>query len=248
MKLKLLIGAAAIFSSINFANAGLISGDTEWLDLSLTNNLNYSELTDLLAKEEYSNYSLATLEQVNALFLPVQNEITQGSTANGYFDFSHVTSQQSLDVFAWIRGGRAEYPGGYGAATTVNTNEFIESDIHYSQYLSFGDAVTKPCEGFERDFGICDPDNLVQGHVTGIFGMVNDANNPNRFMGTVARENSAYNLAGNTSHIYDDADKRTMRSWLVTRDVNGTTDIPEPSTLAIFALGLVGLVSRRFKK
>ncbi|WP_310649977.1 PEP-CTERM sorting domain-containing protein [Colwellia sp. MB02u-14] len=25
-------------------------------------------------------------------------------------------------------------------------------------------------------------------------------------------------------------------------------DVPEPSTLAIFALGMIGLVSRRFKK
>jgi hypothetical protein len=29
---------------------------------------------------------------------------------------------------------------------------------------------------------------------------------------------------------------------------NPTTDIPEPSTLAIFSLGLLGLISRRFKK
>jgi hypothetical protein len=28
----------------------------------------------------------------------------------------------------------------------------------------------------------------------------------------------------------------------------GTTSVPEPSTLAIFALGLIGLASRRFKK
>jgi len=31
-------------------------------------------------------------------------------------------------------------------------------------------------------------------------------------------------------------------------DISYTTDVPEPSTLAIFALGMMGLASRRFKK
>ena len=30
--------------------------------------------------------------------------------------------------------------------------------------------------------------------------------------------------------------------------VFGTVDVPEPSTLAIFALGMIGLAARRFKK
>ena len=30
--------------------------------------------------------------------------------------------------------------------------------------------------------------------------------------------------------------------------IAGSTDVPEPSTLAIFALGLLGLTSRKFKK
>ena len=29
---------------------------------------------------------------------------------------------------------------------------------------------------------------------------------------------------------------------------NSSTEVPEPSTLAIFALGMIGLASRRFKK
>ena len=37
-------------------------------------------------------------------------------------------------------------------------------------------------------------------------------------------------------------------SFLVYRDLNQVTDVPEPSTLAIFALGVMGLASRRFKK
>lgn len=35
---------------------------------------------------------------------------------------------------------------------------------------------------------------------------------------------------------------------VITPASNGVTDVPEPTTLAIFALGMVGLLSRRFKK
>jgi len=37
-------------------------------------------------------------------------------------------------------------------------------------------------------------------------------------------------------------------SWLLVEDEDSKQSIPEPSTFAIFALGLIGLASRRFKK
>jgi hypothetical protein len=37
-------------------------------------------------------------------------------------------------------------------------------------------------------------------------------------------------------------------SAAITPASNGVTDVTEPSTLAIFALGMIGLVSRRFNK
>ncbi|MCJ8321967.1 MAG: PEP-CTERM sorting domain-containing protein [Colwellia sp.] len=41
-----------------------------------------------------------------------------------------------------------------------------------------------------------------------------------------------------------------MGSWIFKADepITGTANVPEPSTLAIFALGMIGLASRRFKK
>jgi len=234
----------------NVANAGLINGNTEWLDLSLTNNLNYSELSTLLSNSEYSGYSLATLSQVNSLFSPVLNDISQGSTVDGYYDVSHVTSQPTLDVFAWIREGRAQATG-YGAATTVNTNYFFETNMTYAQQLSFGSLVNKPCEGFERDFGICDPNDPEQGRLTGSFNMNNDKNDATKDIYFRHENNSAYTLAGATSYVLGDDENLQSRSWLVTRAFNGSdgvASVPEPSTLAIFALGMIGLASRRFKK
>lgn len=59
---------------------------------------------------------------------------------------------------------------------------------------------------------------------------------------------------GNLTFVYDpsqasnwteESNANHVGSWLV-RDA--VVDVPEPSTLAIFALGLIGLASRRFKK
>ena len=36
--------------------------------------------------------------------------------------------------------------------------------------------------------------------------------------------------------------------WFLVRESQRQTQVPEPSTLAIFALGMIGLASRRFKK
>jgi hypothetical protein len=53
---------------------------------------------------------------------------------------------------------------------------------------------------------------------------------------------SNYGAAGNYSNLLS---KSSQASSVLVRSV---TDVPEPSTLAIFALGMIGLASRRFKK
>jgi len=55
------------------------------------------------------------------------------------------------------------------------------------------------------------------------------------------------NLTVNSSH--EQYSTMLVRDVAIVSDPNGgTTDVPEPSTFAIFALGMVGLASRRFKK
>jgi hypothetical protein len=49
--------------------------------------------------------------------------------------------------------------------------------------------------------------------------------------------NDAASFGGDFGALYNELNNK----WLV-------TDVPEPSTLAIFALGMIGLASRRFKK
>lgn len=41
---------------------------------------------------------------------------------------------------------------------------------------------------------------------------------------------------------------QNFTGFVMIKDDTQSTDVPEPSTLAIFTLGMIGLVSRRFKK
>jgi hypothetical protein len=51
-----------------------------------------------------------------------------------------------------------------------------------------------------------------------------------------------------TRVAYDGIQNRAISHGAVGVWLYRTVDVPEPSTLAIFALGMIGLASRRFKK
>jgi len=90
------------------------------------------------------------------------------------------------------------------------------------------------------------------------FGTINGAVALAGFTSTITPNDAAIVLGngGNTianGWLFWDADITANNTRLVANQVdfllNGSaTDVPEPSTLAIFALGMIGLASRRFKK
>ncbi|MFT5312448.1 MAG: hypothetical protein ACI8Z9_000926 [Paraglaciecola sp.] len=55
---------------------------------------------------------------------------------------------------------------------------------------------------------------------------------------------SSFTASNNYSHVGGNQ----PITWLVLKESSSLSVVPEPSTLAIFALGLMGLASRRFKK
>jgi hypothetical protein len=59
-----------------------------------------------------------------------------------------------------------------------------------------------------------------------------------------------FNNAGNNFYLFSAEVASELAAFNGTNVVSQsvTNDVPEPSTLAVFALGLMGLVSRRFKK
>ncbi|MDO6447576.1 PEP-CTERM sorting domain-containing protein, partial [Colwellia sp. 1_MG-2023] len=60
-------------------------------------------------------------------------------------------------------------------------------------------------------------------------------------VGTQILKTSLFTVADITDMTYN----QYNYAWVT---VTKSTDVPEPSTLAIFALGMIGLASRRFKK
>jgi hypothetical protein len=101
-------------------------------------------------------------------------------------------------------------------------------------------------------------------------GSFYDRNTPNRKVAYRAASDDVLNFSQVDNRISADLSTGNVGSqgatWMYYRDENGTTlntrvkwrlgpatskahlDVPEPSTLAIFALGMIGLASRRFKQ
>jgi len=70
------------------------------------------------------------------------------------------------------------------------------------------------------------------------------------FVGTFAVVGGPANIAGAwTVDLYEDFDDSGVDATFRESTIRlNAVDVPEPSTLAIFALGMIGLASRRFKK
>lgn len=95
----------------------------------------------------------------------------------------------------------------------------------------------------------------------GNLGSIFDQNSPTTYTdyipsltSTVSLTQGAYTYAFGSNYLSEDEARSGSASTPyqsgVTYDysITSSTDIPEPSTLAIFALGLLGLASRRVKK
>ena len=67
------------------------------------------------------------------------------------------------------------------------------------------------------------------------------------FFGVVATEGSAFNSVLVTAPVTEDGSLGTYNGF-DNLAYKTATYVPEPSTIAIFALGMIGLTSRRFKK
>jgi hypothetical protein len=123
---------------------------------------------------------------------------------------------------------------GAGTAGCLGVQSNISENISLSSAQLLKSLLGETWTG-GGTFGLYDAGNIPNGRVS--LGCINTVSNGCLGGFTAPSVQHLYNWAGlDTSH-------NLVGSYLVR-----TTDVPEPSTLAIFALGMIGLASRRFKK
>lgn len=214
---------ALVMCVSSVAQAGLIIGNQEFLDLGLTTEKTNAQIEAMISTDNtLSGYSLATDVDAAMLYnlIPGASHTDTGYHAIDYASSSS-TSQAVMNFFA------AGYLKTYNLAeirTDTHGIDFTRNGISsgYLRYMNAGDSSDNQTGYFE----------VLHYNLT-VTGFFNWAGRPD------------VNLADTTASLGDWASRsdEEIHSLYVR-----TIDVPEPSTIAIFALGMIGLASRRFKK
>jgi len=140
------------------------------------------------------------------------------------------TSNNVLDKF---------FGSSFGNGSALIGNHFITSD-------AFGTA-------FEGYTGFIDDESSTHGYNTasllsawGGKSIMANAGQTSVWQGTYG--SGSFTYLGYDYCCSTGVSTRAAWSEVLDISITGTTSVPEPSTLAIFALGIMGLASRRFKK
>ena len=149
----------------------------------------------------------------------------------------------------------------------VSGTDYNDSSNYYLANITFDDSIAgesgsntilgitdfqmQTFGAFETTFGFEDIDgffwNYLYSNDLGTPGTFEGLNNRAWFAIGVSNDDG-YSMT-NSNYIWQDLYLNNSQLVRYTNDPIGSrTAVPEPSTLAIFALGLMGLASRRFKK
>ena len=194
----------------------------EWLDFRYTLG-NSIDQTDIELESEFSDFRWATSDEVSALLLTLING---------------TSTENSLPYrgFRWIS---------YFSGVCV-TNESPCPPAAY------GNPLTKFLHFFSDDYNDIDDRDVATRLLREDYSSVNLFTGINK-MPIAGGKISLLEYEASESFRYLDPtfliNKRVVNpvahSWLVRQ---AATSVPEPSTLVIFTLGLIGLASRRFSK
>jgi hypothetical protein len=224
MKFKFLkLVLVSIYLSVSsFANAGLILGNQEFLGLGVTTGKTKTQIETMIAGDNsLAGYALATNVDMANIWnrLPYMQESNAGWRGLTAADKTPVVN----DIFDWFFTGTHNYQ--YRSASTFNTEQ--GSVTYDSQQL-----------------GHLWYENSVNGAInSGVFNILRDA----------ADASAIYNRGTGNNHNLGDVntageDVSNHHENTIGGVYVRSTSVPEPSTLAIFALGMIGLATRRFKK
>lgn len=203
----------------------------EWLDFSYTlgNSINQ---TDIELESKFGDFRWATSDEVSALLLTLINGTSYENSASPYL------APPQGPGHRWV-----------GAHDECVTNESP------CPLNAFGVPLIKFLHFFSDDYNDIDERDsgtrgisLLRGgspydeyhFLTGINKMPIAGGKLSRLEWT-----EAFSSFDQSSDINKREANPVAGSWLVRQ---ATTSVPEPSTLAIFALGMMGLVARRLSK
>lgn len=223
MKFKFLRAALAsvmLFVSIG-ANASLIKNGLEWLDLNVSVGKTVNQVySTVLNQRQYSAYRYATQSEADAFW-------------SSYFLSSWSTATSEV----WHK------PEGLVDASYQN---FLNQSYGYEYFFTYtltteeGEILfNKIWDGiFIFDNGVDDASSASYfTYAAGVTGW--DA--------ILKYSPQAYSSIGvrlKSQEVSNNLNQSRYVNHLLVKNVK----VPEPSTLAIFALGMIGLASRRFKK
>ncbi len=206
------------------ANAGVIVDGYEWLDLGITSGKSqYDVENNILTQIQYRDYEYATAAQVNALFISMTVGVYNPlDNVSGWKQLIGQTAQQQA-VYDW-------FAGGFSLNLNYNNTGVATNTHKYGWFTS-----SNPNAANSNSYWVGHIDLMYNQSINGI---------SDRGIYDRSQYDSA-NMAVLSGA--QRANKFDSQAWLQHALVK-KTNVPEPSTLVIFALGLIGLASRRFKK
>jgi hypothetical protein len=254
--LKATLAAAALLCSISAANAGLISGahwtiggkgvalqGYEWMSLDHTAGLSRATIENVNGFTDRYGTKWNAGDWVYAS--RTQTEVLMNSIWGGIYDG---WANESVDGSKWFLENFGELYYDTWAGTTrtdgSTSNGFYQSYFFFGNDGECGADVGTTCEGLVKYQEAYLSQRLYQKAYN---GHTRQTELSNIGGGPVAYVSDAkgYNTLGSPHN--ESVDKLTMWNGYGSLLLRAT-DVPEPSTLAIFALGMIGLASRRFKK
>lgn len=236
MNLKLIkITIISLFFTLsNFAQAGLITDTSEstfidqstkleWMDFGINDSHSYNEVKSLLTTT-YAGWALATSSQVFNLWSNAFSGVgsnTDRINASGptfaYYNNTSPTNTDMLEVFAKMG---YSFNNGSGSHGWFANNDGLLDYVHFHRY------------------GLSDAESSRQ--TAQIYGP--NTNNDNN----MSTKNSYY-----STMLVRKADIVSPNPMLLNvrnlpSPMNIVVEAPEPTTFAIFALGMIGLIARRY--
>jgi len=228
MKSKLIknifVSAAMTFAAFtNVANAGLIS---QWQVNGFNETTNDPSTTAQIS----AHYSDPVVTAGNLFSL------TQFDTNNtDVLPHGMVTSSPLADLSEYVQ---------FGITSTSTAIEYSSVDYWLQSYLGTGAqtaSIRSSLDGYANDIDVVD----VLTDSTQAQKVMFDLTTIGQVSGAIDFRVYFYNAVSSDT---DWADLSSLDGGEGLKLYGEVAQVPEPSTLAIFALGMIGLISRRFKK